>query len=273
MSTNEFFDVLSISDENANVDMIQVLMGNDCLGTYFKNGKAKLYFQGGLKKNLEEQLQKINSNHPFQWKWEKQNKENWHLKWQDNFQPVIIEKKLAVIPHWQESSLEDIVIKIKPGMAFGTGHHETTWLMLSQIIKRIKPGMSVLDLGTGSGILSIAALKLGAGKIDAVDFDIECETNFYENVELNEITEDIQFHHGDVLNWTKLGYDLILANMNRNVIEKLIPKLHNSKGAILLSGLLDTDYEIIESLCQNHDLQVKEKVIKGEWVCIFINIL
>ena len=268
MSTHEFFDVLSINDKNANVDMIQVLMGNDCLGTYFKNGTAKLYFQGGLKKNLEEQLQKINSNHPFQWKWEKQNKEDWHLKWQDNFQPVVVDEKLAVIPHWQEGSLEDIVIKIKPGMAFGTGHHETTWLMLSQIMKRIIPGMSVLDLGAGSGILSIAALKLGARKIDAVELDIECETNFYENLELNEITKDIQFHHGDVLNWTKLNYDLILANMNRNVIEKLIPQLHYSRGTILLSGLLDTDYETIESLCQNHHLQVKEKMIKGEWVCL-----
>jgi len=270
MSTHEFFDVLSISDENANVDMIQVLMGNDCLGTYFKNGTAKLYFQSGLKKNHEEQLQKINSNHPFQWGWEKQYKEEWHLAWQDNFQPVIIEKKLAVIPHWQEGSQEEIVIKIKPGMAFGTGHHETTWLMLRQMLQYIQPGMSVLDLGSGSGILSIAARKMGAGKADAVEFDIECKTNFYENFELNEITEEIQFHHGDVLNWTKLDYDLILANMNRNVIEKLIPQLHNSRGTILLSGLLDTDYETIESLCQNHHLQVKEKMIKGEWICLAV---
>ena len=70
----------------------------------------------------------INSDYPFKWKWEKQTKEYWYLMWQDNFQPVIIDKKLAVIPDWQEDSPEDIVIKIKPGMAFGTGHHETTFL-------------------------------------------------------------------------------------------------------------------------------------------------
>ena len=95
MPAREFFDVLSISDENGNVDMIQALMGNDCLGTYFNNGIAKLYFYSGLKNNLKARLQEINSNHSFQWKWEKQNKENWHLTWQKNFQPVIIEKKLA----------------------------------------------------------------------------------------------------------------------------------------------------------------------------------
>ena len=139
MAVHEFFDVLSISDENGNVDMIQSLMGSDCLGTYFNNGKAKLYFQGGIKSKIEPRLQQINTDLSFIWEWEKQNKEDWHLTWQDNFQPVIIDEKLAVIPHWQKDSSEDIVIKIKPGMAFGTGHHDTTWLMLRQIMQYIKP--------------------------------------------------------------------------------------------------------------------------------------
>ena len=125
MSAHDF-DVISLRDENGNVDIIQALMGSDCLGTYYKNGTAKLYFRDGLKSNLEERLKKINSNHPLQWKWEKQKNEDWHLAWQQNFFPVIIEKKLAIIPHWQNDSQEEIVIKIKPGMAFGTGHHETT---------------------------------------------------------------------------------------------------------------------------------------------------
>ena len=155
-------------------------------------------------------------------------------------------------------------------MAFGTGHHETTWLMLSQMMKHIKPGMSALDLGTGSGILSIAAIKLGAEKVDAVEFDKECETNFYENLELNQITENIQYHQKDVLHWNRFNHDLTLANINRNVIKELIPILQTRKGTILLSGLLETDYNAIEKLCQKHHLQVKEKIIKREWICIEI---
>ena len=230
MMSDKPFDVLSLCDENGNVDIIQTLMGSDCLGTYFNNGTAKLYFQGGLKNHLEKKLKKINLSYPFKWKWEKQNKENWHLKWQDNFQPVIIKKKLAIIPHWQNDSPEAVVIKIKPGMAFGTGHHETTWLMLSQIMEQINPGMSVLDLGVGSGILSIAAIKLGAEKVDGVEFDSACESNFNENIALNQVEDNINYHHQDVLTWNSFDYDLILANINWNVIAKLIPKLHNNKG-------------------------------------------
>ena len=270
MSLPEYFDVLNINDNNENVDMVQSLLGADCLGTYFKNGTAKLYFNDGKMNDIEIQLQEICADFPFQWNWEKQKREEWHLVWKENFQPVVIDNKLAVIPDWQDDTPADIAIKIKPGMAFGTGHHETTWLMLSQMMKHIKPGMSVLDLGTGSGILSISAIKLGAEKVDAVENDSDCETNFIENLQLNQIEENIHYYHQDVLNWTYFNYDIILANINRNVIEELIPKFRGTKTNVILSGLLETDYAVIEQLCQTQNFQIKDKMKKGEWICLVL---
>ena len=270
MSLPEYFDVLNINDNNENVDMLQSLLGADCLGTYFKNGAAKLYFNDGKRNDIEIQLQEICADFPFQWNWEKQKREEWHLVWKENFQPVIIDNKLAVIPDWQDDTPADIAIKIKPGMAFGTGHHETTWLMLSQMMKHIKPGMSVLDLGTGSGILSISAIKLGAEKVDVVENDSDCETNFIENLQLNQIEENIHYYHHDVLNWENFNYDIILANINRNIIEELIPKFRGTKAKVILSGLLKTDYKTIEQICIKQNFQVKEKMIKGGWICIVL---
>ena len=100
-----YFDVLNIKDENENVDIIQSLIGTDCLGTYFESGAAQLYFNGGKKDAIELRLQNINADFHVQWKWEKQNKEDWHLAWKDNFTPVVIEDKLAVIPYWQNENL------------------------------------------------------------------------------------------------------------------------------------------------------------------------
>jgi len=269
-SEQDYFDVLSIEDNNEKVDIIQSLIGSDCLGTCFENGTAQLYFNAGNKDDIELWLQNINTDVNINWKWEKQNKENWHLMWQDNFQPVIVNEKLAVIPHWQADSPEDIVIKIKPGMAFGTGHHETTWLMLSQMMKRIKPGMSILDLGSGSGILSIAAIKLDAEKVDAVEFDPDCESNFTENLQLNHITKNVHYYNDDVLAWEDFNYNIILANINCNIIEELIPKFKGTKARLILSGLLKTDVKTIEQICIKYNFQVKEKMIKGEWICITI---
>jgi len=269
-STPDYFDVLSIDDKNEKADIIQSLIGTDCLGTYFKNGTAQLYFNSGNKDDIELRLQNINADLNFNWKWNKQRKEDWHLAWQNNFTPVIIGEKLAIIPPWQNDISAAIVIKIKPGMAFGTGHHETTWLMLNQILKYIKPGMSILDLGAGSGILSIAAIKLGAEKVDSVEFDSDCESNFNENLQLNYIKKNIHYYNDDVLTWGDFNYNIIVANINCNIIEELIPKLKGTKAQVILSGLLKTDVKTIEQICIKQKFQVKEKIIKGEWICIEI---
>ena len=111
---------------------------------------------------------------------------------------------------------------------------------------------------------------MGAEKVDAVENDSDCETNFIENMQLNQIEENIHYYHQDVLNWTYFNYDIILANINRNVIEELIPKFRGTKTNVILSGLLGTDYAVIEQLCQTQNFQIKDKMKKGELICLVL---
>lgn len=268
MLNKKKFDVLCIKGDKA--EIIQALIGNDCLGSFIDNGTSKLYFIGGSKKNLESKLHKINLTIPFKWKWENQIKEDWHLAWQDNFKPIIIDDQLEIIPHWQEKKEGNIVVKIKPGMAFGTGHHETTSLILSQMLKYIEPNMSILDLGTGSGILSICAMKMGSNNVDAVENDIDCKSNFKENLKLNNIKNGITYHHKDVLNWNTFEYDIILVNINHSIINKLIPKIQSISARVILSGLLKENYSDIKILLKKHSIKIIEKVTNGEWLCLNI---
>ena len=117
----------------------------------------------------------------------------------------------------------------------------------------------------------MVAIKLGAGKVDAVENDKECGTNFYENLHLNNIKDQIQFHHEDVLNWSRFSFDLILVNINRNVIEELLPKLNSTNGKVILSGLLKTDYNSIKNICNNFGLKVAETSAKGEWISLILS--
>ena len=270
LKNKENFDVLVINNHWDLIDMIQSFMGDACLGTFFQKDISKIYFKGGMKNQTEIMLNKLISDQTIKWAWETQVQENWHLSWKDHFRSIVIENKLAILPPWEADSHTEITIRIKPGMAFGTGHHETTWLMLQKMLFHVKPEMTVLDLGAGSGILSIAAWKMGASKIDSVENDFNCEDNFIENLELNKISDGILYHYGDVLNWNNMNHDIILANIDRKVLQKLIPKLINVKGKIILSGLLLSDYDKIKKICEKYEFKIEEQSVKGDWICLML---
>ena len=103
-----------------------------------------------------------------------------------------------------------------------------------------------------------------------MEFDSDCESNFNENLQLNHIEKNIHYYNDDVLTWEDFNYNIILANINCNIIEELIPKFKGTKAKVILSGLLKTDYETIEQICIKQNFQVKEKMIKGEWICIVL---
>lgn len=249
-------------------DMIAAEFLEYSLGEIVEEASSFYYFNPSDLDRIKTILHSIASQYKFDHTWSRQEQENWHLAWKENFKSVSVRDQIEIIPDWLTEGSAEHVIRIRPGMAFGTGHHETTWLMLDAMLDVFKPGMTVLDIGSGSGILAIAALKLGAKTVDCIEYDPVCEENFQENLELNGISEKVKLTIADVKSWKDFSHDLILANVNRNVILELIPLLKDAPGKILLSGLLLTDEELILERCKDAGLELKSSRSKGEWICL-----
>ena len=172
--------------------------------------------------------------------------QDWNKKWKVFFKPVQVSQKIVVVPPWEKTrrSKDKIRIIINPKMAFGTGHHESTQLMIIGLEEWIKEGMNVLDVGTGSGILAIIADKLGAESVLALDNDPVALRNAYENARLNNTSGRVKFFLSAAEMLQSSEYDLILANINRMVLMKYadhFADLLKIDGKLILSGILISD--------------------------------
>lgn len=243
------------------------------LGTYDENKKRNYYFNKENFNEIISIIDQINIKSDVLIKDIEYG--NWHKSYEKYFMPIEIKDELVIIPKWHKMKNQSLkTIKILPGMAFGTGNHETTQLIISSIIKNIYKGDRVLDLGAGSGILSIAALMYKAASVLSIENDIDCEQNFYQNLELNNISKNCNFLIKDVLSVQDYNYDVILANINTDVIKKLLPnikKFRKNKSKIILSGLLISDSSSIITLLDSLNFNILETSQKGEWVCLVID--
>ncbi|MDB3868433.1 50S ribosomal protein L11 methyltransferase [Candidatus Marinimicrobia bacterium] len=261
-----YWNVLSLIGEREIIEIISSLTQSESLGVIDTDQQLSLFFNPEAKSEIDDLINSLNKLHNFDFKWTIQQIEPWHLSWKDNFTPIYIRDKIAIIPDWQNDLPNyEHVIKIRPGMAFGTGHHETTYLMMEAMLKYNISGKSVLDLGTGSGILAIAAKSLGAKQIIGLEYDPVCEENFIENLELNNMSK-INFVKGDATKWMNFNFDIILANINRNILLDIIPNMKNAIGTIILSGLLNNDETMVRQVCDDNGLNVKTVNVKGEWI-------
>lgn len=196
----------------------------------------------------------------------------WHLNWQDYFQPIRITSRIAIYPHWMTyDGPEPIKITIIPGMAFGTGTHATTQMALKLLEKYIRPGMAILDAGCGSGILTVAALKLGAEHVDARDIDPDIEENFHKHMELNDIPRRFTLTIGDVTRLNQYDFDLILSNIERKPNLALLENIHKCGKIppIIFTGILKDEYAIFKSKVLNYGLVFKDEMFQDEWAALF----
>lgn len=194
---------------------------------------------------------------------------NWNKIWEQSIQPIEVGEKFVIKPTWKEYHKSDkIIIQIDPKMAFGTGHHETTRLMLKAIEKYLRQGCKVLDVGTGSGILAIAAIKLGAETAIGVDNDHWAYENAIENAELNNVKERFKVILGSIDDVNDTDFDLILANINKNAAINMMEKFYNKlkdNGLLIISGYLDFEQGIIEEYLQMHNFEIIDILKENEW--------
>ncbi len=196
---------------------------------------------------------------------------DWENGWKKYYHAVEIGRRLTVCPSWEEAPAGRTVLRLDPGMAFGTGTHETTALCLAQLDERIRGGERMLDVGTGSGILAIAALLLGAAEADGVDIDPMCVRTAGENAALNGVQEHFTVRVGDLSQQAQGPYDVICANIVANAIKALspaVPALLAPGGVYITSGIIDERRDEVADALRECGFTVAEIIEKNGWVCI-----
>ena len=193
---------------------------------------------------------------------------NWNQEWEKNFNPIVVENLCSVRAPFHEKPTTKYDIVIEPKMSFGTGHHETTHMMIQHILKNDFEGKSVLDMGCGTGVLAILAEMKGANPVDAIDYDNWCYLNSLENVARNNC-KHITVLEGDANLLVDRKYDVIIANINRNILlndMEQYTKCLNPNGVLFLSGFYVDDISIIEAECNKFQLNLVESIEKNQWV-------
>jgi ribosomal protein L11 methyltransferase len=196
-------------------------------------------------------------------------KENWNELWEKNYDPIIVDDRCAVKAIFHKLDKQyPLEILVQPKMSFGTGHHATTFQMIKAQLDIDHKGKSVVDLGTGTGILAILAKKLGAKAVEATDIDEWCIENSTENFGLNGI-RDIKVHLADAHNFKPgVTFDIVLANINKNVLldeMRQYSSFCKKKGLLLLSGFYTEDIDDIEHAAAKFGFKVKAKSDRDRW--------
>ncbi|MBP3812580.1 MAG: 50S ribosomal protein L11 methyltransferase [Acidaminococcaceae bacterium] len=197
--------------------------------------------------------------------------EDWSDEWKQYFHVTRVGKHIVIKPSWEDYAPEpeDVVLELDPGMAFGTGTHPTTVLVLEALEKMIRPDTTVFDVGTGSGILAMTAAKLGAKNIKAVDIDGVAVRTAKENIEKAGMQDRIEVRQGDLLHGTEGKADVIVANILADIIIMLLPDIPGKLkegGLFFASGIIENYQQDVTEAAEKAGLRVKETTRIKDWV-------
>lgn len=193
---------------------------------------------------------------------------NWNEEWEKNFESILVDDICSVRAPFHPKLNVEFDIVIEPKMSFGTGHHETTHMMIQHILKNEWSGKKVLDMGCGTAVLAILAEMKGARPLDAIDIDNWCYLNSIENADRNHC-QYITVYEGDAALLNGKSYDTIIANINRNILLNDMATYAaclKAGGELYLSGFYTEDLEIIKAECNKHKLQFVENLKRNNWV-------
>jgi ribosomal protein L11 methyltransferase len=226
---------------------------------------------------LEEALWHLGQISPLpEPEWSAVIEKDWSLEWKKHYRPIRIGRRLRIVPSWMDPApfARDLILRLDPGMAFGTGMHPTTQLCLETLEDRIRPGMDVIDLGCGSGILAIAAVKLGAGRALGVDTDPQAVRVARENVLLNGVESSVEVRPGSLpeLLQEARSAPLVVANILAVVLREMLAaglaRIVQPRGRLVLSGILEDQSAGVETAIREAGLRVDQKLIRQDWVAL-----
>lgn len=199
--------------------------------------------------------------------------EEWATAWKQYYHPVHITERLTISPQWIDYPQKpgEVVVQMDPGMAFGTGTHESTKLCLEFLDEMIQGGEEVLDIGAGSGILSIAALLLGAKKALGIDIDQVAVETAQENAKINQQEDHVQYLQGSFVDHVTGQYDMIFANIVADAVKTVseeIPSLLRPGGSFIASGIIDERGDEVAAYLETQGLRVVERKEENGWVSL-----
>ncbi|HLS53033.1 MAG TPA: 50S ribosomal protein L11 methyltransferase [Tissierellaceae bacterium] len=199
--------------------------------------------------------------------------EDWAESWKRFYKPTKVGENIVIKPSWEKykAGSNELVVELDPGMAFGTGTHETTNLCIEALEAYVKEGNLIYDIGCGSGILSIVAAKLGAGQVIGIDLDATCVKVSKENIRLNKLEDKIDIKEGNLLDVVEGKADLIVANIIAEIIKDMVgdlPSYLNKGGHFISSGIILDKVDLVKEALLKEGFEIKEIKTLGEWACI-----